>query len=328
MLAGVAAALAAGGAAAAGGAPRPRAAAFDPRDLEGTWDLGSYTDLERPHGLPRLVLTPAEAEAYEAPRRALRGMLPSKAGTVGQVENEFTDRGQGLARVKGEIRASTIVDPPDGRLPYNARGEALAGVGAGPPATAPGDLDNPETMGGTTRCVATVAAGAPMLGAPDANCLQVVQAPGVVVIWTEKYHDVRIVRLFANAAAARAARAVAPDPPSWLGASVGWWEGASLVVETEGFRPGVMTKGQRMLVSGATRVRERLTKQASGEILYEFTVEDPDLLTRPWRGETAIRPSRGKVYEYACHEGNYSMAGMLAGARRAERLQAGAVAGK
>jgi len=300
---------------------------FKPRDLEGTWDLGSYTDLERPARLPRLVLTPAEAEAYEAPRRAFRGMLPGKPGEVGQVENEFTDRGQGLARVKGQIRASTIVDPPDGRLPYNPRGEKLAGP-RGPPASAPGELDNPETMGGPTRCVATVAAGAPMLGAPDANCIQIVQTHGELAIWTEKYHDVRIVRLYASAAAARAARAAATDPPSWLGRSVGWWEGATLVVETDGFRPGVIAKGQRMLVSGATRVAERLTRLPTGEILYEFIVEDPDLFTRPWRGETVIRPSRGKVYEYACHEGNYAMGGMLAGARREEREKLAAAAGK
>jgi hypothetical protein len=222
--------------------------------------------------------------------------------------------------VKGEIRSSTVVDPPDGKLPYRAAVAALAGQ---PPAngtaSAAGGLDNPEEMGGTTRCMATVAAGAPMLGAPDANVIQVVQTKDTVAILSEKYHDVRVIRLVANAEAAAAAPR---DPPSWLGSSVGWWEGDTLVVETEGLRPGVIAKGQRVLVSGATRVIERFTKLSPHEIFYAFTVEDPALLTRPWRGEATIHAAKGRVFEYACHEGNYSMAGILAAARLEEREKA------
>jgi hypothetical protein len=291
------------------------AAAGGARDLAGVWDLGSYTELERPAGIASLVMTKAQAEAYEAPRRALRGMLPAKPGEVGQAENEFLDRGSGLALVKGQIRSSTIVDPPDGLLPYTARANQLAGP-RGPIASAVGDLDNPETMGGTTRCLATVAAGAPMLGAPDANVIQLVQTKDHLAILSEKYHDVRIVRLFRSATEAGASGRA---PPAWLGHSVGWWEGDTLVVKTEGFRAGVINKGQRLLISGDTRVTERLTKIGPGEIFYAFTVEDPALLTRPWQGEQTIRAAKGKVFEYACHEGNYSMGGMLAGARREER---------
>jgi hypothetical protein len=286
-------------------------------DLQGTWDLGSYTELERPAGVSHLVMTAAEAEAYEAPRRAMHGMPASKRGEVGQPESEWTDRGEGLARVKGEIRSSTIVDPQDGKLPYRPAFMALAGQ---PPSSgtssAAGGLDNPEELGGTTRCMATVAAGAPMLGAPDANVIQVMQTKDAVVILSEKYHDVRVVRLVASAAAAAASP---PDPPSWLGTSVGWWEGDTLVVDTQGLRPGVIAKGQRVLVSGATRVTERFTRVSPHEIFYAFTVEDPTLLTHPWRGETTIHPAKGPLFEYACHEGNYSMETMLAGARLAER---------
>jgi hypothetical protein len=247
-------------------------------------------------------------------------MAASKRGDVGQAESEWTDRGSGLARVKGEIRSSTVVDPPDGKLPYRAAVVALAGQPPGTgTASAAGGLDNPEEMGGTTRCMATVAAGAPMLGAPDSNVIQVVQAKDTVAILSEKYHDVRIIRLVANAGAAAAAPR---DPPSWLGSSAGWWEGDTLVVETEGLRPGVIAKGQRVLVSGATRVTERFTKLSPREIFYAFTVEDPTLLTRPWRGEATIHSAKGRVFEYACHEGNYSMAGMLAGARLEEREKA------
>jgi len=292
---------------------------FNPRDLSGAWDLGSYTEIERPAGIKGLTMTPAEAAAYEAPRKAMHGMMAAKPGEVGQAENEWTDRGEGLARVKGEIRSSTIVEPADGLLPYNARGEALAGP-RGPIQSAAADLANPETMGGTTRCLATVAAGAPMLGAPDSNLIQIVQTRDHVVFLSEKYHDARIVRLVADA---RAAAAGPHDPPAWLGSSVGWWQGATLVVTTDGLRPGVIGKGQRMVASGTMRVTERFTKLTPSEIFYAFTVEDPELLTRPWRGEQTIRASKGRVFEYACHEGNYSMAGMLAGARLEERQATG-----
>ena len=302
--------------------PRARAAAgrrtgFAPRDIAGAWDLGSYTEIERPAGFAGLVATPAEAEAYEGPRRKLGGMLPGKPGEVGQAENEFIDRGTGLARVKGELRSSWIIDPPDGRIPYTAAAEALAGTGGpGAPASAGGGMDNPEQMGGTTRCLATVAAGAPIFAAPDANIVQTLLTANHLAIQSEKYHDVRIVRILPDA---RAVAAAPRDPPAWLGCSVGCWEGDELVVVTAGFHPGVINRGQRILTSGATRVTERFSRLPTGELLYAFAVEDADLLTRPWRGEMAFRMTAGRIFEYACHEGNYSLPGMLAGARLEER---------
>jgi hypothetical protein len=283
------------------------ARSFDPRDLDGIWNLGSYTEVERPKGIEHLVMTPAEAEAYDAPRRAGRGELASEPGDdVGQNQSEWNDRGTGLARVKGQIRSSAIVDPPDGKLPYRPAAAAVAKNGA---------LDDPETMGGTTRCMVSVAALPPMLGAPDANLVQFLRAGDDFVILAEKYHDARIVRLGTTLRAGA-------DPPGYLGSSVGRWEGETLVVETAGFHPGVIHRGQRLLVSGATRVTERLTRVGPDEIYYAFTVEDPDLYTRPWRGETTLRRSRDRIFEYACHEGNYSLPGMMAGARREEAVAA------
>jgi hypothetical protein len=302
-------------AALAGGAAqaRPTRRGFDPRDLDGTWNLGSYTELERPKGIARLVMTPAEAEAYEAPRRAGRGELASEPGDeVGQNQSEWNDRGSGLARVKGQIRSSTIVDPPDGKLPYQPWAASVAKNGA---------LDNPETMGGTTRCMVSVAALPPMLGAPDANLVQFLRAGSDFVIVAEKYHDARIVRLGPPGRPWRLGSALPPgaDPPGFLGSSVGRWEGDTLVVETAGFHLGVIYRGQRTLVSGSTRVTERLTRVGADEIAYAFTVTDADLYTRPWRGEMTLRRSDGRMFEYACHEGNYSLPGMMAGARREER---------
>jgi hypothetical protein len=119
------------------------------RDLEGVWTTASYTDLQRPKSLPRLVVTPAEAEAYEAPLRALNGLAASAPGTVGQAENEFLDRGDGLARVKGQIRSSWIIDPPDGQIPWSPAARAR-GFDVFPPLQG---LDNPEDRTGPERCL-------------------------------------------------------------------------------------------------------------------------------------------------------------------------------
>jgi hypothetical protein len=301
LLAGLAAASAPG----AGAAARPRRTGG--RDLEGVWTAASYTDLERPKELPRLVVTPAEAEAFEAPRRALKGMLPTPTG-VGQAENEWIDRGEGLARVKGQIRSSWIVDPPDGQIPWSPTALARR-YNVFPPVQG---LDNPEDRSGTERCLASVNGGAPMVGAPDANPFQIVQTRDAVVIHSEKYHDARIVRLSDG-------RPLAPMPPSWLGDSVGRWEGDALVVETRGFRPGVTSRGFLMFATDATRVTERFTRLAPDELFYEFTIEDPVLFARPWRAEMVFPEAKGRIFEYACHEGNYSMPGILAGARLEER---------
>jgi hypothetical protein len=173
-------------------------------------------------------------------------------------------------------------------------------------------LEDPEDLNGPERCLATVAAGAPMTGAPDANLFQVVQTKDHVVILSEKYHDARIVRL-ADRSRPR------PLPPSWLGDSVGRWEGATLVVETEGGHRGATNRGFHLVTSETTRVTERFTRSGPGEIFYEFAVEDPVLYTRPWKGEMVLHRETGRLFEYACHEGNYSLPGILAGARRGER---------
>jgi hypothetical protein len=297
------------------GARTGRSPQWRTRDLEGLWSSASYTELERPKGLANLVLTAAEAEAYEAPRRALKGMLPSAAGGVGQVESEWTDRGQGLARVRGQIRSSWIVEPADGAIPWRADARTRLHVDR------PADqepLDNPEDLNGPTRCVATFAAGAPMVAGPDANLVQIVQAAGEVVILSEKYHDARIVRLWRPGEPRPGAL-----PPSWLGDGVGRWdedgrESASLVVETAGFRDGVVNRNQHLFRAATTRVVERFTRTGADELTYEFTVTDPALYTQPWRAETTLRRQTGRLFEYACHEGNYALGGMLAGARRME----------
>ena len=277
-------------------------------DLEGTWTLASYTPLERPKSLKALVLTPAEAEAYEASLRALHGQPRAATDPVDQADSEYPERGDGLARVNGQIRSDWIVDPPDGLVPFTKAARARLGLDK-----EASSADNPEDLNGPTRCVANAAAGAPMIGAPDANVFQIVQTRDAVAIVTEKYHDVRIVRLAAAGPA---------QPPSWLGDSVGRWDGRTLVVATAGVMPGEVIRGTHLYRSPTTRVVERFTRAAPDALLYQFTVADPALYTQPWRGEITLRPANGPMFEFACHEGNYSLPGILAGARREERPQA------
>jgi hypothetical protein len=307
----LAAALMAPAAAAWGKAPRRRPT--DPRNLEGAWTLATYTPLERPKTLKTLVLTPAEGEAYEAPLRRYHGVVKPPEDPVDQADSEYPERGEGLARVNGEIRTSWIVDPPDGLVPFTAAARERLGLDR-----KESPSDNPEDLGGTTRCVSNAAAGAPMIGAADANVFQLVQTRDAVAIVTEKYHDVRIVRLAAGRAA---------QPPSWLGDSVGRWDGATLVIETTGVRPGEVLRGAHLYRSPTTRVVERFTRLAHDRLGYAFTVEDPALYTRPWRGEITLTAANGPMFEFACHEGNYSLPGILAGARLAER-EAGAAKGR
>ena len=296
----------AGAAAGPGLAGARRAAAAD---LTGTWTNASYTWLQRPKALKTLVLSPAEAEAYEAPRRGLRGELASKADDLGQNESEFPDNGPGLARIRGEIRSSWIVEPADGRIPWKAEARARLHLGRDT-----GDYDNVEARDTDERCLTEASGFAPLLNSHDANLIEIVQTPRWVAIVGEKNHETRIVDL---------SGAGGPRPGSWTGVSRGRWEGATLVVATTDLRPGATKIADDLYLSDRARVTERFTRTGPGEISYLFEIDDPSLFTQVWRGEEVFRPAEGRMFEYACHEGNYSLPGILAGAR-----QAAAAAGK
>ena len=277
-----------------------------PGDLTGTWTNAWYTDLQRPKGFKGLVATPEEAEAYEAPRRALNGMIVEEDDETGQAEAEFNDKGPGLARIRGEIRSSWIVDPVDGRIPYADDTRARLGIGK-PPVEA---YDNVEQRDTDERCLTAKGQGAPILNSPDTNTIQIVQTPGDIVIVSEKNHDARVIRM-------DGAPLPAWEPRDWMGVSVGHWRGATLVVETTHRRAG-LTRVGGLTLSGAGRVTEEFTRTGPAEITYTFRVEDFSLHTRPWRGEMVFRPAEGLLYEYACHEGNYALPSILSAARQAE----------
>ena len=138
------------------------------------------------------------------------------------------------------------------------------------------------------------------------NLKRIVQTPSHIMILVEMVHDARIVRLNSEH--------VAPEIRKWMGDSIGWWEGNTLVVDTTNFNdtPG-FTRATRDL-----HVVERFTPMDNGALLYQFTVEDPNTWTEPWGGEYPWPASKDVVYEYACHEANYAMGNILRGARLLE----------
>jgi hypothetical protein len=285
-------------------------------DLTGVWTSTSLTELERPAAFKSLTVSDAEAVAYET-ARPKEFLHPDKDDEVGGrgSEGDFWDVGAKLARIGGRARTSWIVEPADGRLPY--RPEGLAAKARDLAAHA--NSDNPETRNVSERCLVAgwAGAGPPMLNPPYANAYQIVQTGDAVAIQIENMHDVRIVRL-----------AGPPLPPGlrpWLGDSRGRWQGSTLVVETTRFNPGDALKIPTALyVSPDARVTERFTKTAPDTLIYEFAVDDPAIYSRPWRAQMVFHAMKGPIYEFACHEGNYSLPGILAGARREEKLAAAA----
>jgi hypothetical protein len=284
-------------------------------DLQGTWTNATITGLERFDEVESLVLTPEEAgqienrtaEFYAAIDQLPEGEL--EAGQdVGGYNTFWMDPGSRLARVRGEIRSSLIVDPADGKIPYSWRGRAQMLKRFWELRSA----DDPETRLLGERCIVGFGStgGPPMLPVLYNNHYQIVQSPGFVMILVEMNHDARRIRIGGK----RLPEAIRP----WLGDSIGRWEGDTLVVETTQFNPGQSFRASlrhRIYMSSDAKVVERFTRVGPREILYEFSVEDPSVFTQIWRGEVPMLAAKGRIYEYACHEGNYSMSGILAGAR-------------
>jgi hypothetical protein len=176
----------------------------------------------------------------------------------------------------------------------------------------------PEALAPNDRClISSRGSGGPgMLNNIYNTNYQIVQTPGAVAIVVEMIHDARIVPILPGRAAAQAAHRPAAMHP-WLGDTVGWWEGDTLVMETRNVPPAQGTFGPIFLSPQAT-VTERLTRVSPGQILYEFAVEDPVYYTQTWRAEMSLNARKDQIYEYACHEGNYAMRGILGGARARE----------
>ena len=297
--------------------------AFGQPDFEGVWTNASLTSLERGAQFKTLVIPEAQAAAVEAGRARMmqaqgRPTDPNAPAPVagqdpGGYNAFWTDPGVRMGRIRGEVRTSWLVEPADGKLPYHPAGWKLYQDTL---TRARNTFDGPEARPLGERCILGFgsSAGPPMLNVLYNNNYQFQQARDHLVIVVEMNHDARIIRL-----------ADAKRPPShiktWMGDSIGRWEGETLVVETTGFNPGESLRpyfGASLFLSPEAMVTERFTRIDKAQILYEFSVDDPTIYSRVWTAQMALNAAQGPVYEYACHEGNYSLPGILAGARKAE----------
>ena len=304
--------------------PAPRGADGRP-SLSGVWTNASVTNLTRPPGV-KLVVGKAEAdalvkanpfqkliEAEEGPSDPDDKLLDD--GNSDRGYNAFwLDPGNSLGVVKGEFRTSWIVEPSNGQLPLSDDGrKRLAATRAERQKTL---YTGPEALPLPERClIGFSGAGGPgMLNTIYNNNYQIVQTPDSLVIVVEMVHDARTIPIVKDRAAARH-RPAALSP--WLGDSVAWWEGDTLVIETRNVNPQQARSGP-IFLSAQGKVTERLTRVSDAQIFYEFLVEDPVYYTQAWRAEISLNARNERVYEYACHEGNYAMAGILGGARLQE----------
>lgn len=332
----------------------PRTASGLP-DLTGNYDAATLTPFERPAQFgDKAFLTPEEAQAVAERERHLqeKGAAQSSsdreappeggskvvgleetetggnefgAGNVGAYNLFWMDRGTDVNIIDGKIPTSILTQPKNGQLPSMTAAAQqkiatqLASISRPNDGTAwwvkvegAAPYDGPESLPLRERCLLGFTGVAPTLPALYNNYKRIEQTEDYVVILLEMVHDARIVRM------KREGRTVEHPPADvqfWLGDSIGWWDGETLVVDTTNFRPH---EGLRGGGSSAKHVVEKFTRMPSGDVLYQFTVDDPETWTAPWSGQYVWRASEESVYEYACHEGNYAVGNMLRGARLIE----------
>jgi hypothetical protein len=280
-------------------------------DLQGVWTNVTLTPLERPPELKdKAFFTPAEAAQYEKDviqRNNADRRDGSAEADVGRAYNNFWyDRG---TKVIPALRTSLIVDPPDGRIPFLTP-VAQQRVAAQAEARRLHPADGPEDRALTERCILWPTAGPPMLPGPYNNNYQIIQGPGYVTIFVEMIHDVRFIPTDGRPH-------LPPDVRQWMGDPRGHWEGNTLTVDTTNFTSKTTVRGS----GESLHLVERFTRASPDMILYEFTVDDPASFTKPWTAQIPMVKMDGPLLEYACHEGNYAMAGMLGGARAAEKAK-------
>lgn len=317
-------------------------------DFTGTYDTATITPLQRSKEYgDQLILTQELAEAaarqlaaYKAERN--RDSDPNRtappqggdgstgaSGNVGGYNTFWVDNGETAIQIDGEYRTSILTTPKNGRRPaMTPEGQRRAaarrafyrensGEAWWLELAGPGPYDGPESRTLSDRCLLGFGStgGPPMLPTLYNNQKRIVQTPDHLMILVEMVHDARVIRMNGEHAP--------PEVRRWLGDSIGWWEGDTLVVDSTNFT-------DRPALSLATRdlhVVERFRYAVDGTLIYSFVVEDPNVWTEPWGGEYPWPASDDRVYEYACHEGNYAMEGILKGARILEADKIAAEAG-
>ena len=283
-------------------------------NFEGIWNSATTTPIERPRELKdKAFFTPAEAEAWDrafAKRNEEPVSSPARAGagtgTYNTVYREWGTRG-----VK-TLRTSIITEPADGRIPAltpaaaEVKRRRLEGLKK---------FENPEDLGLQDQCLSFLTVGPPMLPYSYNSNYQIVQTNDAVLVHAEMIHDARIIHMDGRPHAPSNIR-------SWMGDSIGRWEGNTLVVDTTNFNDGAGFYGDAGGNFGWDRnlhIVERFSLFDADTLLYRFEIDNPSAFSQPWKGELTMTRSTEPIYEYACHEGNYSLTNMLRGFRAAER---------
>jgi len=273
-------------------------------DLQGTWDFAQLTPLERPSEFANKdSVTEEEAEEFAQRRIETSNKDRRDGGAAADVERAYNDFwwdfGTRIAK-----QPSLVVDPPDGRIPPLTTDARERNANRRPL------YDNPEERPFAERCILGFNSGPPMVPSAYNNNMQLVQTPGHVVILNEMIHSARIVDMSGR-------RHMPPSMRFLTGDSIGHWEKDTLVVDTTNFSKERAFRG----ASANLHLIEKFTRVDGDTLRYEFTVDDPTTWTRSWTASVPMTRSTELIYEYACHEANYALEGVLKGARFQEKQQ-------
>lgn len=273
-------------------------------DMQGTWDFRTITPFQRPEALGnKAVLTAEEAAIFEAEERERRDRDNfTDTTTTGDYNQFWYDRGE---EILGDRRTSLVIDPPNGRIPTLTEAAQERNRLRGERARL---AEGVEVRPLAERCIMGFNSGPPMIPSAYNNNVQIVQTDDHFVIHNEMIHNIRPVRL-----SDIEHRDV---PRKWEGDSVGSWDGDTLIIETRNFARDTAFGNS----SADMHLTEKFWMIDADTLGYEFTIEDPATWTAPWTVMFPMRRAEEPMYEYACHEGNYAMAAILAGWRRLESL--------
>jgi len=291
-------------------------------DLQGTWTNATLTPFQRPKELgTKQFFTAQEAASFEKQRvqQGNNDLIEGERGASDLARraynNFWMDRG---THVTTTMRTSLVIDPPDGRIPPFTP-EAQKKYDAFHARIAAHPSDGPEDRLLTERCILFGASGPPMFPEPYNNNYQIVQSPGFVTIAAEMNHATRIIPLNGSAH-------VPAEIRQWTGDSRGHWEGDTLVVDSTNFKASNQSRFGVSYLDGMSdenlHVVERFRRADPNTIIYQATVDDPSVYTKPWTVELSMAKRADRLFEYACHEGNYAMTDILSGARAEEKKAA------
>ncbi|MFT6093091.1 MAG: hypothetical protein ACJA2Q_000984 [Pseudohongiellaceae bacterium] len=292
---------------------QPPKTLFGVPDVQGVWTYQTRTSLQRPALYETLEIDKetmlAKMISTDEYNKILAetGAEGPNGGAVGAYNDFWFAPGDALAFMNGKYRTSLIVDPIDGQIPWQEEGQKTRQSQREDLLMGNERSDGPEGRALADRCLVSYASTMPFVSSFYNNNMQIVQTPSHVMLLAEMVHNVRVVRIDADFR----------NLPfrQWLGDSIGYYEEDTLVVITKNFSPWQI---KEYLISENVTLTERFRRVAEDEMQYSFTIEDPELYTQAWTAEMPMKTQDEQLYEYACHEGNYSLPAILAGARREE----------